>query len=75
MDQQSATDSIAAKFGFDEEIFKVETVSPAKGREVVEPQRKACALAVPLGDLAEHTRMLGKQRGLKIDESSVDLVE
>ena len=75
MDEQGAANTVTAILGLDEEIFEIKTVPTAEGREVVEPERKACALTVPFGDLAKNAGVLGEQRRLQIDEGRIDLVQ
>ena len=62
MRHQRLADAAAAECRPHEEVFEIDAVTAAEGREVEKPDREAGRLAVPFGDVAEQPRLRRKQR-------------
>ena len=59
--EQRLARPIAARFGFDIEVFEPDSVPALEGRKRIEPQRKPDRLTVHLRDLAKHLRSVPEQ--------------
>src|SRR4051794_22885968 len=75
MRQERLADALAAQRRKDKQIFQIDTGPAAEGREVDEPGCKAGRIAIPFGDLAEQSRIVGEQRGVKISFGSFELAQ
>ena len=63
--QQRTTDAVASHRRSHEQVFEIDAMAAAEGREAVEPEREARDDAVLLREIAEHTRRGAEQRRMQ----------